>query len=150
MSTVLIASDLASLRDEMRAMLEGPDLQIVEAASGPEVFALLAETDVDLAILDLQIASMGAVAICLDLRHAESYGAMEHVAVLMLLDRAGVCCSAGSACKTGSSEASHVLKAMGLADDLARGTLRFGLGRFTTSEEVQILKDKLLKLLSKS
>ena len=87
MSTVLIASDLASLRDEMRAMLEGPDLQIVEAASGPEVFALLAETDVDLAILDLQIASMGAVAICLDLRHAESYGAMEHVAVLMLLDR---------------------------------------------------------------
>ena len=30
---------------------------------------------------------MGAMAICLDLRHAESYGAMEHVAVLMLLDR---------------------------------------------------------------
>lgn len=53
MSTVLIASDLPSLRDEMRTMLEGPDLEIVEASSGPEVFALLGEIDVDLAILDL-------------------------------------------------------------------------------------------------
>lgn len=87
MSTVLIASDLASLRSELRSMLEGPEIQILEAASGPEVFSTLSSSDVDLAILDLQISSMGAMAICLDMRHAESYGALPHVSVLMLLDR---------------------------------------------------------------
>jgi DNA-binding response OmpR family regulator len=86
-ATVLIASDLPSLRAELRSMLEGPDLETIEASSGPEVFTLLEEYDVDLAILDLQIGSMGAMAICLDLRHEESYGAMYHVPVLMLLDR---------------------------------------------------------------
>jgi DNA-binding response OmpR family regulator len=86
-STVLIASDLASLRSELRSMLEGPEIQILEAATGPEVLAMLASCEVDLAILDLQIASMGAMAICLDMRHAESYGALPHVSVLMLLDR---------------------------------------------------------------
>ncbi len=68
-------------------MLESPELEILDASSGPEVFALLQEHDVDLAILDLQIGSMGAMAICLDLRHEESYGANVHVPVLMLLDR---------------------------------------------------------------
>jgi DNA-binding response OmpR family regulator len=86
-STVLVASDLTSLRHELRTMLEGPEIEILEASSGPELFATLEEHEVDLAILDMQIASMGAMAICLDLRHAESYGAIDHVPVLMLLDR---------------------------------------------------------------
>jgi len=68
-------------------MLEGPDLFIEEAASGPEVLARVREGGVDLAILDLQIGSMGAMAITMELRHEESYGAIEPVAVLMLLDR---------------------------------------------------------------
>jgi len=68
-------------------MLEGPDLFIEEAASGPEVLARVGEGGVDLAILDLQIGSMGAMAITMELRHEESYGAIEPVAVLMLLDR---------------------------------------------------------------
>jgi DNA-binding response OmpR family regulator len=45
------------------------------------------EGGVDLVIADLQIGSMGAMAICLELRHLESYGAAEPVSVLMLLDR---------------------------------------------------------------
>jgi DNA-binding response OmpR family regulator len=87
MATVLIASDLPSLRHELRSMLESPTLDIVEASSGPEALNLVSEGGIDLAILDLQIGSMGGMAICMELRNAESYGAYEPVAVLMLLDR---------------------------------------------------------------
>lgn len=87
MATVLLVSDLPSLRHELRSMLEGPDLLIEEATSGPDVVSRVKEGGVDLVIADLQIGSMGAMAICLELRHEESYGAAEPVSVLMLLDR---------------------------------------------------------------
>ena len=87
MATVLVASDLASLRHELRSLLEGPDLVVEEAASGPAVMDRVRAGGVDLVVLDLQIGSMGAMAICLELRNEESYGAAEPVAVLMLLDR---------------------------------------------------------------
>jgi DNA-binding response OmpR family regulator len=86
-ATVLLASDLASLRHELKTMLEGPDLFIEEAANGPDVISRVEEGGVDLVILDLQIGSMGAMAICMELRHEESYGAADPVSVLMLLDR---------------------------------------------------------------
>jgi DNA-binding response OmpR family regulator len=84
---VLIASDLSSLRADLRSMLESPDVTVEEASSGPEVRNAVQRGGIDLAIVDLQIGSMGAMAICLDLRHEESYGAADHVPVLMLLDR---------------------------------------------------------------
>jgi cysteine desulfurase len=55
---------------------------------------------------------------------------------LLMLDERGICCSAGSACTTGSVHASHVLKAMGLPEDRARASLRFSLGRQTTESEI--------------
>lgn len=87
MATVLLASDLSSLRHELRTTLEGPDLIVEEVANGKDVIARVERGGVDLVILDLQIGSMGGMAICMELRNEESYGAAEPVAVLMLLDR---------------------------------------------------------------
>jgi cysteine desulfurase len=54
----------------------------------------------------------------------------------MALDLAGLACSTGSACVSGSNEVSHVLTAMGFPEEEARGALRLSLGRTTTAEEV--------------
>ncbi|QQL44925.1 cysteine desulfurase family protein [Sulfuriroseicoccus oceanibius] len=58
-------------------------------------------------------------------------------AMLMLLDEAGLCCSSGSACKTGSSAPSAVLTAMGIPARDARTSLRFSLSSLTTAVEVE-------------
>jgi cysteine desulfurase len=65
-----------------------------------------------------------------------SFSGIESEAMLIVLDQAGVCCSAGSACTTGKHEPSHVLRAMGLDDTRARSSLRFSFGRFSTREEL--------------
>lgn len=57
-------------------------------------------------------------------------------AVVMKLDLAGIACSTGSACTTGSTDPSHVLTALGYPDEEARGSLRLSLGRTTTREDV--------------
>jgi cysteine desulfurase len=63
-----------------------------------------------------------------------SFAFVEGEALLIALKNVAV--STGSACTTANPEPSYVLKALGVADDLARGSLRFGLGRFNTVEEV--------------
>ena len=65
-----------------------------------------------------------------------AFSGVESDAVLMMLDRHKICCSAGSACRTGSGEASHVLQAMDRNDVRARGTLRFSFGRFNSEADV--------------
>ena len=65
-----------------------------------------------------------------------AFEGIESSAALLLLDRHRICCSAGSACRTGSQEASHVLRAMNPKGDGARRSLRFSFSRFNT--EVQI------------
>jgi cysteine desulfurase len=57
--------------------------------------------------------------------------------------------SSGSACTSATLEPSFVLKALGLGDDVAHSSIRFGLGRFNTKEEVDYVSDKLIDVVSK-
>jgi len=68
---------------------------------------------------------------------------VEGEAVLIQLDLAGIAASSGSACTSGSLEPSHVLKAMGVPEDLARGSLRLTAGKDNTQEDI----DRLLAVL---
>lgn len=72
-----------------------------------------------------------------------SFDGIESEAALMLLDRHHLCCSAGSACRSGSHESSHVLRAMHGNDARTRGSLRFSFGRFNSEGDV----DKALEIV---
>jgi cysteine desulfurase len=65
-----------------------------------------------------------------------SFPGLDRQALVMALDFAGVACSTGSACASGSSEPSPTLVAMGLPNDVIHGAIRLSLGAFTTPEEV--------------
>ena len=60
-----------------------------------------------------------------------------------------VAVSSGSACTSATLEPSYVLKALGLGDDVAHSSIRFGLGRFNTMAEVDYVGDKVISIVSK-
>lgn len=68
---------------------------------------------------------------------------VESEALLFLLDQAGVCASAASACASGAQQASHVLAAMGVPAGEARGSLRLSLGWTTTDADVDAALDAI-------
>ena len=72
-----------------------------------------------------------------------SFHFVESEGLLMALNKQ-IALSSGSACTSGSLEPSYVLKALGLPDELAHSSLRFGLGRFTTEEEVEFTIEKVM------
>ncbi len=76
-----------------------------------------------------------------------SFADCEAEAVLLLLDRAGICASSGSACTTGSLAPSHVLTAMGRTPTQALGAVRFSLCQYSTDAEVDYLLAKLPDLI---
>jgi cysteine desulfurase len=78
-----------------------------------------------------------------------SFEGIESPAALLLLDRHRICCSAGSACRTGSQEASHVLRAMNPSGDDARRSLRFSFGRFNTEAQVDSAIEVVPKVMEK-
>jgi cysteine desulfurase len=65
-----------------------------------------------------------------------SFPGSDRQELVLALDLAGVCCSSGSACASGSTDPSPVLLAMGLADEVVQSSLRFSLGATTTQEEI--------------
>ena len=66
-----------------------------------------------------------------------SFPGLDGESLLINLDLAGICASSGSACMVGSIQPSHVLLAMGAARDVAQATVRFSLGKTTTSPEIE-------------
>lgn len=74
-----------------------------------------------------------------------SFEGIDGEALLMSLDMNGFCASMGSACTSGSLMPSHVLTAIGLSDDLALGSLRVSIGRWTTPQEISAFGQQLKK-----
>ncbi len=69
-------------------------------------------------------------------------------AAAILLDTQGICVSSGSACSTGSLEDSHVLSAIGLESEWARGAVRITLGAENTKEEMEYTVEKLKMVIA--
>src|SRR6476661_5069852 len=76
-----------------------------------------------------------------------SFAYVEGESLLMGINDVAV--SSGSACTSASLEPSYVLKALGAGDDLAHSSIRFGLGRWSTKEEVDYVADKLITVVSR-
>lgn len=74
---------------------------------------------------------------------------IEGESLLILLDQQGICASGGSACASGASEPSHVLAAIGLPNDLARGALRLTLSEETTREEIDVTVETLKEIVGR-
>jgi len=78
-----------------------------------------------------------------------SFRYLEGESILVLLDQQGICASTGSACTAGSSEPSHVLRAMKVPNDWLQGAVRFSLGRFNTEEEVRFVNQMVPSIVQR-
>ena len=87
MPDILVASDAEWVVNEFAAAVSGPDVTVRSVQRGSEVLAAVLERKPDLVVLDLQMANMGGMATCLELRLEAGAGRAPHVPVLMLLDR---------------------------------------------------------------
>jgi cysteine desulfurase len=77
-----------------------------------------------------------------------SFPGVDRQALVMALDLAGVACSTGSACASGSSEPSPTLVAMGLPKAVVDGAIRFSLGAFTTGDEIAEASRRIIKTVN--
>ena len=78
-----------------------------------------------------------------------SFKNIEGEALLLMLDRKGICASSGSACTSGTLEPSHVLRAMGVPFHFAHGSLRFSLCRMNNDEEVDFVIEALPPIIER-
>jgi len=67
----------------------------------------------------------------------------------LLMEMNDVALSSGSACTSSTLDASHVLNALGVNDELAHSSIRFGLGRFTTDEEIEYVGNKIVRAVKR-
>lgn len=74
---------------------------------------------------------------------------LEGESILLSLSYKGIAVSSGSACSSDDLQASHVLLAMGIAPEFAHGTIRFGLGKYNTKEEIDYTLNVLVEVIEK-
>jgi len=87
MSTVLVAADAQWVRNLAKAACLAPGQRVVEVTRGQDVREAVREYEPDVAVLDMQIANMGGIAVSIDLRLEASAGRLPDVSILLLLDR---------------------------------------------------------------
>lgn len=78
-----------------------------------------------------------------------SFRNVEGEMILHRLDLKGICVSTGSACDSKRTQISHVLKAIGLQKEYAKGTIRISLGKYNTIEDVETIANVLVGILEK-
>ncbi len=78
-----------------------------------------------------------------------TFAGIEAETALLLFDKEGLCCSAGSACSSGSINPSHVLTAMGVSRDEARASLRFSFGRTTSDADIDRALEIIPRIIAK-
>ncbi len=76
-----------------------------------------------------------------------SFSSLEGESLLVSLDMIGIAASMGSACTSGALEPSHVLKAIGLSDELALGSLRITIGRWTQDKDIDYFLEQLPEIV---
>jgi DNA-binding response OmpR family regulator len=84
---ILVGTDADHVLNDVTAALGGPDVSFTVCRNGRDVSDVVAKRTPDLVVLDLQIGSMGGMAVTMSLRLDESSGRLPRVRVLMLLDR---------------------------------------------------------------
>ncbi len=78
-----------------------------------------------------------------------SFAGYESETLLLLLDSRGICASGGSACSSGQTTYSHVLKAMGISENEAKGTLRFTLNEENSMEDVDYITEAMGEIIAR-
>ena len=78
-----------------------------------------------------------------------SFEHLDGEAILFMLDDRNICVSTGSACESGSLEASHVLKSMEISRNMINGAIRFSLGRYSTEKDVNRVLEELPNIIKK-
>jgi cysteine desulfurase len=96
-----------------------------------------------------QTAVNGAAVARLGSTSSMTFSGVDAAGLLILLDKAGVACSAGSACHAAALHPSHVLEAMGLDAAYAGSTLRFSFSRYNTMDEVELAAAAVVKAVQK-
>ena len=84
---MLLATDADWIHDEIDAALGGAGTTVRRVRRGVDVLPAIKEAEPDLVVLDLQIGNMGGMACCMSIRLEEGAGRLDHIPVLMLLDR---------------------------------------------------------------
>ena len=125
-------AEAARLTDERRA----DDVVRVAELRDRLVDTVLARIDDVVESGDRRVKVAGTAHLC--------FGGLDSEALLFLLDDAGICASAASACASGAQHRSHVLQAIGIGRSLAAGSLRLTLGRTTTDADIDATIDALV------